>query len=60
MLEEARGNPKIYPQTRGMNILISENKTAMGINVSDVGILYTLTARKELIVSTGAVFIVSM
>ncbi|USW56824.1 Putative glucose-methanol-choline oxidoreductase, FAD/NAD(P)-binding domain superfamily [Septoria linicola] len=56
-LAESLSRPKLttYINAHVNNILFSENGTAMGVNVTNYGMRpFTLTARKEVIVSAGA------
>lgn len=49
-----RSNLVIYPLTLGKKVLFSSDKIATGIVVSTEGEKYTLSARKEIILSAGA------
>jgi len=46
---------KVYQYTMGKKILFDANKKATGVVISTNGTSYTLKARKEVIVSAGAV-----
>lgn len=47
---------KIYAMSQVRNIVFSENNTAIGLNVTTMGVKpFTLTARKEVIISAGLV-----
>lgn len=52
-------NMILYPYTLGKQILFDSNKTATGILVSRSGVNFTLTANKEVIVSSGAVCVMT-
>jgi choline dehydrogenase len=43
----------VYPHTQAMKILFDNSKKATGVVVSTQGLEYTISARKEVIVSTG-------
>ena len=45
---------QVYKQTLAQQILFSSDKTAVGVIVSTGGLNYTLSAKKEVIVSAGA------
>lgn len=45
---------QVYKQTLAQQILFNFNKTAIGVSVSTSGVNYTLSAKKEVIVSAGA------
>ncbi|TID24431.1 putative choline dehydrogenase [Venturia nashicola] len=49
-----RKNLKVYSLTLAKKILFDSSKKATGVVVSTAGIRYTLSARKEVIVSAGA------
>ncbi|KAI4864081.1 putative glucose-methanol-choline oxidoreductase [Hypoxylon rubiginosum] len=55
-LRTAIGNPNymVYPLTMAKKILFDDSKTATGVAVESGGFAYTLSARKEVIVSAGA------
>ena len=50
----------VYPQTLVQNVIFNANKTAVGVNVTSIGIdrsdarYFNLTARKEVLLSAGA------
>lgn len=50
-----RTNLKIYPQTLAKQILFDANRTATGVRVNSAGAEYILSAKKEVILSGGAV-----
>ena len=52
----ATSSLQIYQQTLAKRILFDVNKTATGVKVATVGIEYTLSARKEVILAAGPVF----
>ena len=56
-LEYAFGNTglKVYQRTMADKILFDEMKKATGIVVTTDGVTYTLSANKEIVVSSGAV-----
>ncbi|KAI1854094.1 hypothetical protein JX266_001235 [Neoarthrinium moseri] len=56
-LRKTLGNPNyfVYPLTLAKRIIFDESKTARGIIVSTEGDSYTLSARKEVILSAGVV-----
>ena len=56
-LQDAAVNTQlqIYPQTLAERILFDADKTAVGVKVSTAGYPYVLSARKEVILSAGAV-----
>jgi choline dehydrogenase len=54
-LRNGSANLKLYIQTQAMNIIFNETKTAMGVNVSSGDLSWVLSAKKEVIVSAGAV-----
>lgn len=56
-LKEGRLNLEVYQSTQTMNELFNGNKTTTGVNVSTMGMPYTLNVRKEVIISAGAVSI---
>ena len=43
----------VYPRSLGKQILFDSNKTAKGVSVETVGLQYTISARKEVILSAG-------
>lgn len=45
---------QVYKQTLAQQILFNSNRTAIGVSVSTGGLNYTLSAKKEVIVSAGA------
>lgn len=45
---------QVYKQTLAQQILFSSSKTAIGVSVSTGGLKYTLSAKKEVVVSAGA------
>ena len=45
---------QVYKQTLAQQILFNSNKIAIGVSVSTGGLNYTLSAKKEVIVSAGA------
>ena len=51
---------QLYHQTLVERILFNDNKTATGVRVSTAGIVYSLSARREVILSAGAVRIMTV
>ena len=51
---------QVYKQTLAKNVIFDANKTATGVNVQTVNELYTLSARKEVILAAGAVRILTL
>ena len=49
-----RGNLFVFPQSLAKKIVFDDKKTATGVVVNTVGKQYTLSAKKEVIVSSGA------
>jgi len=47
-------NLKVYTQTLAQKVLFDQNKKATGVQVSSLGISYTIHASKEVILSAGA------
>lgn len=47
-------NLKVYTQTLAQKVIFNGNKTATGVQVSSLGIDYTIHAAKEVILSAGA------
>ncbi|RYP41561.1 hypothetical protein DL767_000903 [Monosporascus sp. MG133] len=43
----------VYPLTTAMKVLFDETKTATGVLVNTAGAQYTITARKEVVISAG-------
>lgn len=54
-LRESLGNPDytVYPLTMAKQIVFDDSKKATGVNVDTEGFGYTLSARKEVIVTAG-------
>ncbi|KAH8658320.1 hypothetical protein BX600DRAFT_439488 [Xylariales sp. PMI_506] len=50
---ENLGTLKVYTQSLGRQVLFNDSKKATGVRVSTLGLDYTLTAAKEVIVSAG-------
>ena len=53
-LDDRLNNLKVYTATRAEKILFDENKRATGVRVKTGLVSYTLSAKKEVIVSAGA------
>ncbi|KAH7309683.1 glucose-methanol-choline oxidoreductase [Stachybotrys elegans] len=45
----------VYPLTQGLQVLFDDNKAATGVLVDTAGMQYVLSARKEVILSAGAI-----
>ncbi|KAI6716399.1 hypothetical protein JHW43_001000 [Diplocarpon mali] len=54
-LYNSRLNLKVYQSTQAMIVVFSDHKTTTGVNVSTAGYPYMIKARKEVILSAGAV-----
>ncbi|KAL9080497.1 MAG: hypothetical protein Q9157_000731 [Trypethelium eluteriae] len=54
-LQNSLGDPNyyLYPLTQAKKVLFDETKTATGVLVDSGGFLYTLSARKEVIMAAG-------
>lgn len=52
-------NLSVYKNTLGKKVLFDENKKAIGVEVETAGLKYVLSANKEVIVSAGAVSLLS-
>ncbi|KAF2228716.1 GMC oxidoreductase [Viridothelium virens] len=54
-LQKSLGDPNyyVYPLTQAKKVLFDETKTATGVLVDSGGFLYTLSARKEVIMAAG-------
>lgn len=53
-LDSTLTNLKVYTGTLAKQVLFDENKKAVGVQVESLGVVYTLNATKEVIVSCGA------
>ena len=58
-VKSGRNNLKLYTNSMAKKILFNESKTATGVSVQTGGKHYTLRARKEVILSAGAVSLIS-
>ncbi|KAI0123316.1 hypothetical protein BJ170DRAFT_105047 [Xylariales sp. AK1849] len=52
--DESLDTLKVYTQTLARKVVFDENNTATGVDVSSLGIDYTIHASKEVILSAGA------